>query len=322
MVQSPDEAHYRMIAKRILDGAVVPFLGAGVNLCGRPDHTPWARGQYLPNGAELATHLARQVEYPFDDKTDLLRVSQYVDVMLSDGPLYEMLHDVFDADYAPTPVHRLLAKLPAMVRASTSDRPPYFPLIVTTNYDDALERAFMEAEEPYDLVVYIADDSDERGLFLHTSPDGHSQVIPVPNTYGDLRLDERPVIAKIHGAVGRGVVERDSFVITENHYIDYLSHADIAQLIPVNIAKRLRKSHLLFLGYSLKDWNLRVILNRLFEDAPVKWKYWAVQPKPDRIEERSWARRNVDILDVRLETYIGCLTAALLDASTAAEPVL
>ena len=321
MVQSPDEAHYRMIAKRILDGAVVPFLGAGVNLCGRPAEAPWARGQYLPSGAELSAYLARQVDYPFDDTTDLLRVSQYVDVMLGDGPLYAELHDVFDADYAPTPVHKLLAKLPAMVRASTSDKPRCFPLIVTTNYDDALERAFMEAGEPYDLVVYIADDSDDRGLFLHTSPYGQSQIIPVPNTYGDLRLDERPVIAKIHGAVGRGVVERDSFVITENHYIDYLSHADIAQLIPVNIAKRLRKSHLLFLGYSLKDWNLRVILNRLFEDAPVKWKYWAVQPKPDSIEERSWSRRNVDLLDVQLETYVGGLTAALLDASAAAEPV-
>jgi hypothetical protein len=321
MVQSPDEAHYRRIAKRILDGAIVPFLGAGVNLCGRPEKTSWARGQYLPNGAELAKYLAGQVVYPFADETDLLRVSQYVDVMLGDGPLYDQLHYVFDADYAPTPVHRLLARLPAMVRTSTSDRPPCFPLIVTTNYDDALERAFMEVGEPYDLVVYIADDTDERGLFLHTNADGHSQVIPVPNTYGDLRLDERPVIAKIHGAVGRGVVERDSFVITENHYIDYLSHADIAQLIPVNIAKRLRKSHLLFLGYSLKDWNLRVILNRLFEDAPVKWKYWAVQPNPDDIEERSWARRNVDLLDVRLETYISCLTDALFDASTAAEPV-
>ena len=191
MVQSPEEAHYRMIAKRILDGAVVPFLGAGVNLCGRPDDTPWARGQYLPNGAELATYLARQVEYPFDDETDLLRVSQYVDVMLGDGPLYEKLHHVFDADYAPTPVHRLLAKLPEMVRTNTSDRPPCFPLIVTTNYDDALERAFMEAREPYDLVVYIADDSDDRGLFLHTRPDGQSQIIPLPNAYGDLRLDER-----------------------------------------------------------------------------------------------------------------------------------
>ena len=30
-------------------------------------------------------------------------------------------------------------------------------LCVTMNYDDSLERAFQEADEPYDLVTYIAE---------------------------------------------------------------------------------------------------------------------------------------------------------------------
>jgi hypothetical protein len=42
-------------------------------------------------------------------------VSEYIDVMLGIGPLYQELHDVFDDDYAPTPVHRLLAKLPRIM---------------------------------------------------------------------------------------------------------------------------------------------------------------------------------------------------------------
>src|SRR5215213_1672333 len=81
MVQSPDDGHYRLIAHRILDGAVVPFLGAGVNLCGRPDGVSWLRGRYLPSGEELAAYLAGENDYPYRDRTDLLRVSQYVDVM-------------------------------------------------------------------------------------------------------------------------------------------------------------------------------------------------------------------------------------------------
>jgi SIR2-like protein len=314
MVQSPDEAHYRMIAHRILDGAVVPFLGAGVNLCGRPDSVSWAVGRYLPSGSELAAYLAQRADYPFEDTTNLLRVSQYFEVMLGDGPLYQELHDVFDADYAPTPVHRLLAQLPAMIRARVSAKPCRFPLIVTPNYDDALEQAFREAGEPYDLVVYLAEDPD-RGRFLHSSPDGQSRVIPVPNTYNELRFDERPVIAKIHGAVGRGVEQRDSFVITENDYIDYLRYTDLAQLIPATVVSRMKRSHFLFLGYRLQDWNLRVILNRL-RDAGVSWNSWAVQPEPDGIEERFWNRRNVELLDARLEPYVGGLAAALLDAST------
>jgi hypothetical protein len=316
MVQSPDEAHYRLLAHRILAGKVVPFLGAGVNLCGRPDSAPFTLGRFLPSGGELAEYLAESNGYPDEDTTNLLRVSQYVDVMLGPGPLYQELHEVFDADYAPTPVHRMLAQLPAMIRNSNQR---YFPLIITTNYDDALERAFAEAGEQYDLVTYIAQDPN-GGLFRHSSPDGEARVISVPNKYDELRFDQRAVIAKIHGAVGRGSEESDSFVITENHYIDYLSHTEISQLIPVTVATRMCKSHLLFLGYSLKDWNLRVILNRL-RDAGLGWKSWAVQPHPDQIEERSWFRRDVDLLDARLETYIAGLTAALLEASAVAQPV-
>src|SRR5215211_7355518 len=179
MVQSPDEAHYRMITQRIVAGAVVPFLGAGVNLCGRPDSVSWERDHYLPSGSELAAHIASDVDYPYKDRTNLLRVSQYVDVMLGNGPLYEELHTVFDADYTPTPVHRLLASLPSLIKARLSEKPKFFPLIATTNYDDLLEKAFKDAGEEYDLVTYIAD-GPERGRFLHTSPDGVERIINQP----------------------------------------------------------------------------------------------------------------------------------------------
>jgi hypothetical protein len=302
MAQLPDDEHFQMLASRLLAGAVVPFLGAGVNLCDRPESTPWERGRYLPSGSELAAYLAKEINYPYPDSGDLLRVSQYVDVKLGNGPLYEVLHDVFDADYTPTPVHRLLASLPALIRAGRTGGRRFFPLNVTTNYDDGLERAFQEVGEPYDLVTYIADGPD-RGRFKHTRPDDSYEVILVPNAYTELRCDERPVIAKIHGAVSRRSQERDSFVVTENHYIAYLSHTDIAKLIPINIATRMRKSHFLFLGYSLKDWNLRVILHRLWGEEGLGYNSWAIQPTPERIEEKAWYRRGVELLDAQLVDY-------------------
>jgi SIR2-like domain len=297
---------------------VVPFLGAGVNLCGRSESEPFEVGRHLPSGSQLAAYLAKKGHYEGDSGNDLLRVSQYVAIMMGLRPLYEWLHAVFDADYAPTPVHELLASLPSMIRRRPPTESRFFPLIVTTNYDDLLERAFQEAGEEYDLVTYIADGKD-RGKFIHTSPNGDERIIGRPKTYKELRCDERPVIAKIHGAVVRQMPTHDSFVITENHYIDYLSHtADIKTLIPVNIASRMMQSHFLFLGYSLKDWNLRVILHRLWGDAAVELNSnsWAIQPDPDSIEEKSWSRRGVELLDVRLEEYIRLLGEALTSAST------
>ena len=52
MPDIPD-AHYDMVVKAIADGRVVPFLGAGVNLCGRPGEIDWgpARPTICPAGA-------------------------------------------------------------------------------------------------------------------------------------------------------------------------------------------------------------------------------------------------------------------------------
>jgi SIR2-like domain len=321
VAQTPDEAHYGFIADRILAGAVVPFLGAGVNLCGRKDSESFEVGRHLPSGAELADYLASKGHYPGEDRKDLLRVSQYIAIMAGLRPLYEWLHDVFDADYAPTPAHRLLASLPSMIRTRRSTQRGFFPLIVTTNYDDALETAFKDAHEEYDLVTYMAD-GPRSGRFLHTRPDGNETVINKPKSYKELQCVERPVIAKIHGAVMRRMPpdpQHDSFVITENHYIDYLSHTDIKTLIPVNIASRMMQSHFLFFGYSLKDWNLRVILHRLSGDAGMAWtsNSWAVQPKPDKIDEKSWGRRGVELLDARLEDYIEQLKTHLANSASA-----
>jgi hypothetical protein len=311
--QSPDEAHYPLIAHRILDGGVVPFLGAGVNLCGRPSEASFELGHYLPSGSEVAAYLAREVNYPYQDRTDLLRVSQYVDVMLGRGPLHEELHSVFDADYQPTAVHRLLASLPSLVRGRSSDQPRFFPLIVTTNYDVTLETAFKDAGEEYDLVSYLAD-GRERGRFLHTGPDGVPRVIVRPSDV-ELRFDARPVIAKILGTVNRDKRHGDSFVVTEDDYLGYLSDDDIGQLLPADIAERLTQTHFVFFGCSL-DWNLRLVLSRLFPDDSWGWSSWAVLPSPESIEERSWSRRRVEVQAAPLEEYIDRLGAALISAST------
>ncbi|MGH3430392.1 MAG: SIR2 family NAD-dependent protein deacylase, partial [Mycobacteriales bacterium] len=226
------------------------------------------------------------------------------------GSLYDELHEIFDAAYQPTGLHRLLVELSRRTREAGEVRECM--LIVTTNYDDSLESAFEEKHEPYDLVTYIAGGRD-RGLFRHRTVDsyidgkpvsGEPTVIEVPNKYHDLRLDQRAVIVKIHGAVDR-VRGEDSFVITEDHYIDYLARADVASLFPVMLAAKLRKSHFLFLGYSLRDWNVRAMLYRLREEQDGKtYQAWAIQPDPDPIDRPAWSQRGVDSLRVRVEDFV------------------
>ncbi len=106
---------------------------------------------------------------------------------------------------------------------------------------------------------------------------------------------------------------RDSYVITEDSYIDYLVGGDVDAQIPFLLMERMVKSHFLFLGYSMHDWNLRVILSRIWGAEHLNLKSWAVQLAPEdkgvrAVEEALWRDRgDVDILYVPLDEYVGRL---------------
>ena len=291
------QGHYSTVVRSMAEGRVVPLLGAGVNLASRPRGKAWKQGQYLPNGYELAKYLAGIFYFPEETDLNLLRVSQYVVAKEGLGPLYDELRKLFNENYPATPVHEFFAALPGKLRKQGT---PQYQVILTTNYDDALERAFDKAGEPYDVIWYIAD-REPRGKFWHRPPGAaEPNVIDRPNAYDGLAIDERTVILKIHGAVDRSNPERDSYVITEDHYIDYLTKTDVGQLIPAELLVKLTRSRFLFLGYSMQDWNLRVILHRIWGQQPLSYKSWAIQRDPNEIEQELWEARGVDVFDIPL----------------------
>jgi hypothetical protein len=138
-------------------------------------------------------------------------------------------------------------------------------------------------------------------------------VIDKPNEYTGLPLDRRTVIVKIHGAVVRdNEMYPDSFVITEDDLVDYLTRTEIPRLFPVTLAQKIMRSHFLFLGYSLRDWNLRVMLYRLWsEQARAKFKSWAIEANPDPVDSATWDERGVDILPVRVENFVDAIEQRL-----------
>jgi DNA-binding SARP family transcriptional activator/class 3 adenylate cyclase len=278
------EDHYEEVTRALLAGRVVPVLGADVG--------------------ELALRLAERFGYPGDDRSAMARVSQYIAVMQGSGPLYDELHACLEVEVPPTAVHRFFAALARLLR----DRGEPHQLFVTTSYDLALEQALLEAGEEFDVVTYLAA-GRHRGRFCHVAPGGTVTVIERPNEYvAELSFDRRTVVLKLHGQVDRTPErEWESFVVTEDDYIDYLAQTDVIGAVPVALAARLRRSHFLFLGYRMSDWNLRVILNRLWGDNPLNYRSWAVQPAPLSLEREFWRRRDVDVLDLPLEDYATAL---------------
>ena len=71
-----------------------------------------------------------------------------------------------------------------------------------------------------------------HGRFMHRLPGGDVVAIERPNEYTQLDLEERTAILKLHGAIDRRNFKQDSYVITEDSYIDYLVGGDLGRISP------------------------------------------------------------------------------------------
>ena len=288
--------HYDEVLRALTAGRLVPVLGPGV-----------AGGAA---GLDLAELLADRFELGPANGRGLAYISQLVAARNGIGPLHDELHLALDRDFEPSLLHAWLASLPPLLR----ERGLPQQLIVTTCFDTAVERAFAAADEPLDVVSYIAAGRD-RGKFVHFAPDGSAAVVEEPNAYAGLALEERSVLLKIHGQVERGPVrERESFAVCEDDHIDYLV-GGVAGTVPVQLAARLRRSHLLFLGYAVDDWSLRVFLRRVWGGDRLAYRSWAVQPSAEHMVSELWRERGAEVYDVSVATYadeLARLTSGLL----------
>ena len=136
----------------------------------------------------------------------------------------------------------------------------------------------------------------------------------MPNTYAtELTLERRTVLLKLHGAVDPFPErEWESFVITEDDYIDYLGRSDVAAAVPVALAARLRRSHFLFLG--LRDGRLEPEAGHapgLGRPSRRLSIVGAVDPEPTPLERAFWRRFGVDVLAVEPDECVGRLERRL-----------
>jgi SIR2-like domain/TIR domain len=312
-VPQPDAAHCELVLRHMVkEGDLVTFLGSrlvGGNV------GPLEGSRSLPGAKEIAADLAERFGVK-STRLDLPEVAQYVYVTKGRPDLYRTVRQIITADCEPGPAHRFLARLPRTLEELRLEK--RYQLIVSTNFDTALEQAFREEEEPYDLVIYMAS-GDHKGKFVHFPYEADAEPIAVPNSYGKFPIGdygelERTVIVKIHGAVDGNVGDyrwKENYVITEDHYIDYLSRGPIESLVPVQVLDKLRDSHCLFLGYAVRDWNLRVFLKRIWRGEPLGAKSWAVEPDPDLLEKEFWAQFYVDLYAADLADYVDMLQERL-----------
>jgi len=278
---------YSIILKALREGNAIPFLGAAASRVGSSNGDP----TYLPSACDLAESLAKQSNFPSvdpRDRTDLAKVSSYyVDVSRREFLRAELRSVFGNEQYRCNDLHRLLASVAERL------------MIVTTNYDTLLEQAFLEAGKEYDLVVYPADNAEyANGVLWWPHGDEEPQKLK-PNEIDVAELGKSNIIYKMHGSVCPSAPKWDSFVITEEDYIKFLSR--IKNAVPSAFRRHFSTRSFLFLGYGLKDWNLRVLMK---EVSVSEGTSWAILRNPSAFETTLWQKRNVKLYNLALERFV------------------
>jgi hypothetical protein len=277
-------------------GTVVPFLGSGASLPATLGRWKVDGPDRFPMADELAQALAHQVSYPEEAPMELSLVAQYFDGTNGRQSLKSFLRQVFDHPLPCAPLHHLLARTMS------------HGVLITTNYDDLLERAF--ADRAYDLVVHSVDADSralDRVLLRRAGSDDVAEYTPKT-----LPVDgsQRPLIYKMHGSVDRSMGGRDRFLITEDDYVDFLTRMTRDRAVPAQVMAVLRQCRMLFLGYGLRDWNLRVVLNSLSRKRDARQpggalpRSWAIQYDVSAVDRNAWQDRNVLLYQMSLQEFV------------------
>jgi hypothetical protein len=227
-----DEGAWNALLQNIEDKTCTPFIGAGACV-----------GSGLPTGAELARQWAREYKFPLSDSDHLARVAQYLAVNFEpDFPrqrLGNILRSVKPPDFNdPCEPHRLLADLD-------------LPIYVTTNYDDFMLLALKSRGK--DAVRDVC----RWNSWLRT---GYKSILKEDRSYQP--NSNRPLVYHLHGY--KDILE--SLVLTEDDYLDFLIGSESTPedpRYPPCIEGAFSGASILFLGYSLNDWNIRVLFRTM-----------------------------------------------------------
>jgi len=262
------------LIQSVTAGKCILFLGAGVHYP-PDDNDPqygrcYPKDQQPPAGKELAKILADDSglnldpEYTLTEKKaiadNLQRVSLYYEIKNGRRELANKVKAAVSVGKQPSRAVKALAEL-------------NFPIICTTNYDMLFDTALFQAGKRPIVSAY----SNQRNSI---TKDFIDDITPPANN---------PFIFKIHSDVDDPTL---SMVITDEDYIQFMLRmiTGNGQNDPI---PRVFRSHMpiwpmLFIGFSLLDYNLRLLFKLLSWELQVPGRSYSVGPFPDHLIRKKY----------------------------------
>lgn len=287
---APDFGPIDRVVRLIEDGRLNFFLGSAIHY-----PTELMAKQFYAN-------LARSFQCePLINENDA--VAQYIADRHGRETLYLEIRKLFDRSRCVSRnTHELFAAWHTF-KTSAGERVPY-PLVLTTNYDDVLERRLSQAGVPFHLFSYQAD-GPRRGLFYHQSPDNSLRVIERPCNIR--QLSDALVLVKLNGGIDSQGRIPESYATARLDFLDLASR--IPDVLPAAIQERLSANPLLFLGHGLEMPDVESLIRFAHRGHPTGPRSWAVVLNKGGVAY--WRQCGVEILDVYVHLYVNELHARL-----------
>ena len=274
-----------LIGNSVREKRCILFLGAGVHAQPPVDSAfAYPAEHRPPAGEDLSRTLAAACDYagrfPDEDVRNLQRVGLALELDTSRGYLVDLIANELRRA-RPSPMLHALAKLD-------------FPVVITTNYDQLLEQSLQSAGKQPRVSIYS----------------------PQPQRAMDFRslTAESPVIYKLHG----DIAHPESLVVTDEDYIQFvlrMSDKESENPVPLSLRYYLSDMTTLFVGYSLRDYNLRLLFKTL------RWKVdkanlprmYSVDVRPDPLLLAVWQneQKHVKFIAQDVWSFVPLLHAAV-----------
>jgi tetratricopeptide (TPR) repeat protein len=248
----------------------VLFLGAGASLEATDD-----QGRRTPDGDGLRDLISEKFFGKTMAKRSLASVSEMA-IATSGGRslVYDYVRQVLEP-YAPNDAHRLVSEFP-------------WRLLVTTNYDLLIERAYGDNKTSalQDLVRFVKDAEPVEEMM---------QKVSDPLQY-----------IKLHGCLEHIHDGDIPLVLSHEQYASYSNNRS-------RLFDRVRyfapESTIIFVGYKIEDPHIRDLIYRLQPSARPRW--YIVAPDAEKEDVDFWGAKNVEVIPLKFGDFMQSLDAAV-----------
>jgi len=231
------------------------------------------------NRPPTTDQLSRMISQRFlDDKYIDYPLDQVGELAISESDLFSVqdyIREILDP-FEPAEAHALMTTF-------------QWEGLATTNYDRLIELAYAKTPNPAQIPQPFLEDGDR----IHDK----------------MRNPNSVKLLKLHGCITRTNSPSCPLILTVDQYTQY--ERGRKRLFD-QLYDWARERSIIFIGHSLKDSDLRILLNRLITEAgDARPRYFTVTPVLDAIQSRFWESRKVTTLEASFGDFMKALDSSI-----------